>query len=167
MPLEPQALRAAMSSVPTAVTVVTALGPDGPAGATANAVASLSLEPPMMLACLDLGSRTLVAVEHAGGFGINILGAGQAALARRFSTKEPHPRKWEGVPWTERAGTPMIEGALIWLGCELGEVHQGGDHVIAVGPVLELEAAAGGMPLIFHQGEYRGLDPETGGGQAG
>jgi 3-hydroxy-9,10-secoandrosta-1,3,5(10)-triene-9,17-dione monooxygenase reductase component len=165
MPVEPQALREAMSRFPTAVTVVTALGPDGPAGATANAVASLSLEPPMMLACLDLGSRTLVAVEHAGGFGVNVLGAGQAALARRFSTKEPHPRKWEGVRWTERSGTPMIDGALIWLACELADVHQGGDHVIAVGPVLELEAATDGTPLIFHQGEYRGLD--AGGGQAG
>ncbi len=163
MPVEPQALRAAMSRFPTAVTVVTAVGPDGPAGATANAVASLSLEPPMMLACLDLGSRTLVAMEHAGRFGVNILGAGQAPLADRFSTKEPHPRKWEGVTWRERAGTPMIEGALIWLGCELGEVHQGGDHVIAVGGVLELEAAADGDPLIFHRGEYRGLD--AGGGE--
>jgi flavin reductase (DIM6/NTAB) family NADH-FMN oxidoreductase RutF len=165
MPVEPPALREAMSRFPTAVTVVTALGPDGPAGATANAVASLSLEPPMMLACLDLGSRTLVAVEHAGGFGVNVLGAGQAALAGRFSTKEPHPRKWEGVRWTERAGTPMIDGALIWLACELADVHQGGDHVIAVGLVLELEAATDGTPLIFHAGAYRELD--VGGGQAG
>jgi flavin reductase (DIM6/NTAB) family NADH-FMN oxidoreductase RutF len=166
MPVEPQALREAMARFPTAVTVVTALGPNGPAGATANAVASLSLEPPLMLACLDLGSRTLVAVEYAGGFGINVLGAGQAAMARRFSTKDPHPRKWEGVAWTERAGAPKVDGALIWLGCELGEVHQGGDHVIAVGAVLELETTtAGESPLIFHGGDYRGLDP--GGKQAG
>jgi flavin reductase (DIM6/NTAB) family NADH-FMN oxidoreductase RutF len=157
MKVEPQSLRAAMASFPTGVTVVTALGPDGPAGATANAVASLSLEPPLVLACLDLGSRTLVAVEHANRFGVNVLDAGQAALAQRFSTKEPHPRKWDGVPWTERTGAPMIDSALIRLGCELDEVHQGGDHVIAIGSVLELEARDG-APLIFHQGEYRGLD---------
>jgi 3-hydroxy-9,10-secoandrosta-1,3,5(10)-triene-9,17-dione monooxygenase reductase component len=157
MHVEPQALRAAMSRFPTGVTVVTAIGPDGPAGATANAVASLSLEPPMILACLDLGSRTLVAVQHAGGFGVNVLAADQAALARRFSTKDPHPRKWEGVPWTERAGTPMIQGALIWLGCGLGDVHQGGDHVIVTAPVLEL-ATGDGAPLIFHEGEYRPLE---------
>ncbi|MGH2925160.1 MAG: flavin reductase family protein [Solirubrobacterales bacterium] len=166
MKVEPQSLRAAMARFPTGVTVVTALGPDGAAGATANAVASLSLEPPLVLACLDLGSRTLVAVEHANGFGVNVLGADQAAIARRFSTKEPHPRKWEGVPWTERAGGPMIDRALIWLGCELDEVHQGGNHVIAVGSVLELEAREG-TPLIFHQGEYRGLDPEASRRQAG
>jgi flavin reductase (DIM6/NTAB) family NADH-FMN oxidoreductase RutF len=155
--VEPDALRVAMSRFPTGVTVVTALGPAGPAGATANAVASLSLEPPMMLACLDLGSRTLVAVEHAGRFGINVLAADQAPLARRFSTKDPHPQKWEAVGWTERAGTPMIDGALAWLACGLGAVHDGGDHVIATGPVLELEAGDG-EPLVFYEGEYRGLD---------
>ena len=154
--VDPAALRAAMTRFPTGVTVVTALGPGGPAGATANAVASLSLEPPMMLACLDLGSRTLVAVRHARVFAINVLAAGQAELARRFSTKDPHPEKWEGVAWSERAETPLIEGSLIWLACSLGDVHDGGDHAIATGTVLELDQAEGD-PLIFHDGEYRPL----------
>src|SRR5213595_742634 len=131
--VRPDALRDAMARFPTGVTVVTAVGPSGPAGATANAVASLSLEPPMMLAALDLGSRTLVAVEHAGKFGINVLASDQADVARRFSTKDPHPEKWDGIGWSERAGTPMIEGSAIWLACELAEVHDGGDHVIVTG----------------------------------
>jgi flavin reductase (DIM6/NTAB) family NADH-FMN oxidoreductase RutF len=157
--IDPAALRAAMSRFPTGVTVVTASGPAGPAGATANAVASLSLEPPLMLACLDLGSRTLVAVEHARLFGVNVLAAGQAALARRFSTKDPHPEKWDGIAWRERAGTPKIEGVLIWLACELRDVHDGGDHVIATGRVLDLEAGDA-EPLIFHRSEYRPLGRE-------
>jgi 3-hydroxy-9,10-secoandrosta-1,3,5(10)-triene-9,17-dione monooxygenase reductase component len=160
--VEPEAVRAAMSRFPTGVTVVTAVGHVGPAGATANAVASLSLEPPLMLACLDLGSRTLVAVEHARLFGINVLAADQAQLARRFSTKDPHPAKWDGVAWEERAGTPKIEGALIWLACELRDVHDGGDHSIAIGRVLELQAGDR-EPLIFHRGEYRPLGAEEGG----
>ena len=155
-PDEPEALRDAMSRFPTGVTDESAIGPGGPAGATANAVASLSLEPPMMLACLDLGSRTLVAVEHARLFGVNVLSGDQAGLARRFSTKDPHPEKWDGVDWRERAGTPMIEGALVWLACELRDVHDGGDHAIATGRVLELEAGDG-EPLIFHGGDYRPL----------
>jgi 3-hydroxy-9,10-secoandrosta-1,3,5(10)-triene-9,17-dione monooxygenase reductase component len=155
--VEPQDLRSAMSRFPTAVTVITAVGPEGPAGATANAVASLSLEPPMMLACLDLGSRTLVAVEHARAFGINVLAAGQEPLARRFSSKDPHPKKWEGVAWAERSGTPLIDGALIRLACALQDVHAGGDHVIATGSVLEL-AAGGGRPLLFYEGDYREPD---------
>src|SRR6266508_6556722 len=104
-----------------------------------------------MLACLDLGSRTLVAVEHARQFGINVLAADQAELARRFSTKDPHPEKWDGVAWEERAGTPMIEGSAIWLACELAEVHDGGDHSIVTGLVTDLEAGSE-APLIFHGG---------------
>ena len=143
-----------MARFPTGVTVVTAVGPSGPAGATANAVVSLSLEPPMMLACLDLGSRTLIAVEHARSFGINVLADDQADVARRFSTKDPHPEKWDGIAWSERSGTPMIAGSAIWLGCELAEVHEGGDHVIVTGTVSELQASEG-TPLLFFEGDYR------------
>jgi 3-hydroxy-9,10-secoandrosta-1,3,5(10)-triene-9,17-dione monooxygenase reductase component len=156
-PVHPDALREAMSRFPTGVTVVTAMGPDGPAGATANAVASLSLEPPMMLAALDLGSRTLVAVEHAGRFGINILAGNQADIARRFSTKDPHPEKWDGVGWSERAGAPRIEGSVIWVGCELADAHPGGDHVVVTGLVTDLEAGER-EPLLFLGGEYRPVD---------
>ena len=152
----PETLRDAMARFPTGVTVVTAVGPSGPAGATANAVVSLSLEPPMMLACLDLGSRTLVAVEHARIFGINVLAGDQADVARRFSTKDPHPEKWDGIGWSERAGVPTIEGAATWLACELAEVHDGGDHSIVTGAVIELEAG-GGEPLLFLDGDYRPL----------
>ena len=109
-----------------------------------------------MLACLDLGSRTLVAVEHARRFGINVLAGNQADLARRFSTKDPHPEKWDGVAWEEQSGAPRIDGTLIWLACELRDVHDGGDHAIATGRVLDL-TESGGEPLIFHQGEYRPL----------
>ena len=145
-----------MARFPTGVTVVTAIGPSGPAGATANAVVSLSLEPPMMLACLDLGSRTLIAVEHARSFGINVLAGGQADMARRFSTKDPHPEKWDGIGWSERAGVPMIDSSAIWLACALAEVHDGGDHSIVTGAVIELETG-GGEPLLFLDGNYRPL----------
>jgi len=155
-PVRPGALREAMARFPTAVTVVTAIGPTGPAGATANAVASLSLEPPMMLAALDLGSRTLIAVEDARTFGVNVLAADQAELARRFSTKDPHPEKWDGVEWSERAGAPIIEDSAIWLACELADVHAGGDHSIVTGLVTDLEAGKG-KPLLFLDGEYRPL----------
>jgi 3-hydroxy-9,10-secoandrosta-1,3,5(10)-triene-9,17-dione monooxygenase reductase component len=145
-----------MAQLPTGVTVVTAMGEGGPAGATANAVASLSLDPPLMLACLDLGSRTLAAVQRAGRFGVNVLASDQAELALRFATKDPHPEKWDGVGWREREDVPAIDGSLIWVACELRDLHDGGDHVIATGRVLDLDAAAG-EPLIFHEGAYRGL----------
>jgi flavin reductase (DIM6/NTAB) family NADH-FMN oxidoreductase RutF len=148
--------RAAMSMLPTGVTVVTASGPDGPAGATANAVCSLSIEPTLMLACLDRGSRTLLAVQAANRFGVNVLHAGQEEIARAFATKAPVADKWEGVAWADRDGIPAIDDALVWVSCELRDVIAGGDHVIVTGEVSGLETGEG-TPLVFHGGEYRPL----------
>jgi 3-hydroxy-9,10-secoandrosta-1,3,5(10)-triene-9,17-dione monooxygenase reductase component len=143
--------------LPTGVTIVTANGPDGPAGATANAVSSLSIEPMLMLACLDRGSRTLLAVQAANRFGISVLHAGQEEVARAFATKAPVAEKWAGVGWSERDGIPAIDGALAFVACDLRDVIAGGDHVIITGDVVALEAPGGSEPLVFHGGEYRPL----------
>lgn len=145
-----------MALVPTAVTVVTAPGAAEPAGATANAVTSLSLNPPLMLAALDRGSRTLAAVREFGRFGVSVLAADQEELARIFSTKAPHAEKWTHVAWTDRGGVPIVDGCALWVACELEAVHEGGDHVILTGAVLALEAGDG-APLLFHRGAYRRL----------
>ncbi len=146
-----------MGMLPTGVTVVSATGPEGPAGATANAVCSLSIEPMLMLACLDRGSRTLLAVQAANRFGISVLHAGQEAIARAFATKAPVADKWAGVAWRDRDGIPSIDDALVWVACELRDVIAGGDHVIVTGEVRDLETGAGD-PLVFHGGKYRPLD---------
>jgi 3-hydroxy-9,10-secoandrosta-1,3,5(10)-triene-9,17-dione monooxygenase reductase component len=145
-----------MGKLPTGVTVVTAAGPDGPAGATANAVCSLSIEPRLMLACLDRGSRTLLAVQAANRFGISVLHAGQEELARNFATKAPVAEKWRGVAWRDRDGIPALDDALVWVACELRDVIAGGDHVNVTGGVTALESREG-VPLVFHAGAYRPL----------
>jgi flavin reductase (DIM6/NTAB) family NADH-FMN oxidoreductase RutF len=156
---DPDRFRAAMGMLPTGVTVVAAGGREGPAGATANAVCSLSIEPMLMLACLDRGSRTLLAVQAANRFGINVLHAGQEEIARAFATKAPVADKWTGVPWSERDGVPAIDGALAFVACDLRDVIAGGDHVIVTGEVTALETGEeAGAPLVFHGGEYRPLD---------
>jgi flavin reductase (DIM6/NTAB) family NADH-FMN oxidoreductase RutF len=153
LPPDPASFRSAMARLPTGVTIVTASGPEGPAGATANAVCSLSIEPMLMLACLDRGSRTLLAVQAADRFGISVLHEGQEAIARTFATKAPVAEKWAGVAWSERDGLPAIDDALIWVACELRDVISAGDHVIVTGEVTEL-ATNEGDPLVFHGGEY-------------
>jgi flavin reductase (DIM6/NTAB) family NADH-FMN oxidoreductase RutF len=158
--VSPEEFRNTLSAYATGVTIVTAVGPGGPSGATANAVTSLSLEPPMMLACLDHGSRTLTSVRAQGRFGVNVLAAGQAELARRFSAKDPEPDKWDGVDWSERQGLPRLEGALVWVACELRDLIDGGDHLILTGNVIEADAT-GGEPLLFHRGDYRDLLAES------
>jgi 3-hydroxy-9,10-secoandrosta-1,3,5(10)-triene-9,17-dione monooxygenase reductase component len=152
----PEQFRDAMTRLPTGVTIVTATGPDGPAGATANAVTSLSLHPPLMLACLDRGSRTLTVVRESGRFGISVLAASQPELARAFSTKAPHADKWHEVPHSDRDGVPILDGAVAWIACRLHALHDGGDHEIAVGEVVGV-GGAGCDPLVFFGGEYRPL----------
>jgi 3-hydroxy-9,10-secoandrosta-1,3,5(10)-triene-9,17-dione monooxygenase reductase component len=158
--VSPEEFRRALGAHATGVTVVTAVGPQGPSGATASAVTSLSLDPPMMLACLDRGSRTLTSVRAQGRFGVNSLAAGQAELARRFSAKGPEPDKWSGIEWSEQLDLPRLGGALVWVACELRDLIDGGDHLILTGNVLEVEARDG-QPLLFHRGDYRDLLTES------
>lgn len=146
-----------MALVPTAVTIVTAAGPGGPAGATANAVTSLSLDPPLMLACLDRGSRTLEVVRQAGGFGVSVLSESQEPLARAFASKASHAEKFHQVPIAVHEGVPFLEGAVVWVACRLLDLHPGGDHEIAVGEVLEL-GGDGGSSLVWVGGGYRPLE---------
>ena len=148
-----------MAAVPTPVAVVTAKGLAWPSGATANAVTSLSLDPPLMLACLDRGSRTLAEVQRSRRFGISFLAAGDEALARAFATKSPPNEKWRDVAWAERGGVPILDRTVAWFACELREIHGGGDHEIAVGAVLELGTNPA-EPLVFWSGAYRALDPD-------
>ena len=145
-----------MGRVPTAVTVVTAPGAEWPLGATANAVVSLSADPPLMLVALDRRSRTLGEIQDAGRFGVNVLAADQSELALRFATKEPHSVKWDGVAWTDLDGAPAIDGAVLAMSCRLREELDGGDHVILVGAVVAL-AESDAEALVFHGGGYRPL----------
>ena len=146
-----------MALAPTAVTIVTASFDGAPAGATANAVTSLSLDPPLMLACLDRGSRTLDAVRSQRSFGVNVLSAQQEPLARAFASKAPHTEKFREVSWSERDGVPILDGAIAWVACSLRDLHPGGDHEIAVGDVVAV-GGEGGDPLVFFGGAYRPLD---------
>jgi len=157
-PPSPEQFRDAMSVVPTAVTVIAASAGDAPAGATANAVASLSLKPPLMLACLERNSRTLAVVRASGRFSVNVLGAGDEALARSFASKAPLDEKWSGVEWSPAAGVPKLAAALTWIACDLRDLLDGGDHVIVTGAVTELELVSDAAPLVFHRGEYRAIE---------
>jgi len=154
-----QEFRQVVGLLPTGVTVVTAFSGDGPAGATASAVCSLSLEPMMMLVCLDRGSRTLHAVEEAGRFGINVLGLDQRNAAEVFATKVPLEEKWQSVAWIRHLEVPIIEGCPAYIVCGLHEVIDGGDHVIITGDVIEVEAEPA-EPLVYHGGLFRKLEAD-------
>jgi len=156
---DPREFRQAVGLLPTGVTVIGAIAPPGPAGATASAVCSLSLEPMMMLACLDRGSRTLLAVQGADRFSINVLGTQQRPAAEVFATKVGQAEKWASVRWAEYEGVPIIEGCPAHVICALHDVISAGDHVIITGNVLEVEATPGD-PLVYHGGLFRRLEED-------
>ena len=153
---EGRAFRDTIGHLATGVCVVTALGPDGPAGLTTNAVASLSLRPPLVVVCFDNTSRTLPVVRAAGRFAVNVLRVGQEELARLFASKRLAADKFAAVTHSVDHGVPVLDGALAWLVCDLQAEHPGGDHTIGVGAVTEM-GRDDGEPLIFHRGTYRTL----------
>jgi flavin reductase (DIM6/NTAB) family NADH-FMN oxidoreductase RutF len=156
-PVEPDRFRAVMGHFATGVAVVTAKGPEGPVGMTANAVCSLSLNPLLLLVCFANGARTLKVVRDTERFGVNVLEAGQERLAHRFASKLPEAEKFAGVPHTVHDGIPVLQDALAWVGCTLDQLTPGGDHTIGIGAVRAAETGTGGDPLVWFRGGYGGL----------
>lgn len=152
--------RTAISHFVTGVTVVTSTGPRGPAGLTANAVCSLSLDPLLMVVCIDRGSRTLEAIRHSGRLAVNVLARRQEALAAAFAGKDAESGKFEGVEHTEVDGVPVIGGVVSWLTGELRDLAPGGDHVIGVAEVISV-GAPGGDPLVYFRGGYHALSVDS------
>jgi len=145
-----------MGHFATGVAVVTVDTPTGAQGMTANAVASLSLDPVLVLVCFDNGARTLPEVQRARRFGVNVLSAGQEALARRFASKED--TKFADVPHSVHDGIPVIDGALAWVGCELDRLVPAGDHTIGIGAVRAAELGGDGLePLVWFRAGYTSL----------
>jgi flavin reductase (DIM6/NTAB) family NADH-FMN oxidoreductase RutF len=155
----PAEFRHAMGHFATGVTVVTSMGADGsPVGTTANAVSSLSLDPPLVLVCFDRGSLTLQAVRVHGAFVINVLAAPQRHLSANFARRGPES-SWEGVRHRPGpTGSPRLEGALAALECTVERRFPGGDHEIVVGRVRDVETAGGeAVPLLYWRGAYQSI----------
>ncbi|MFP5364001.1 MAG: flavin reductase family protein [Thermoleophilia bacterium] len=152
-----RAFRDTIGRFPTGVAIVTASGPDGPAGMTTNAVTSLSLDPLLLIVCFELRSRTLEVVRASRRFGVNVLRAGDEELAAVFASKRVGPQKFEALTahnWSEVHGVPVLDRALAWVACEVRELLPGGDHEIGVGAVVGTGAEQEGDPLVFHRGAY-------------
>jgi flavin reductase (DIM6/NTAB) family NADH-FMN oxidoreductase RutF len=155
--ISPAQLREAAGAFVTGVTIVTTSADEGQFGCTANAVASLSLDPPLMLVCLDRAANTHPRMMEARTFAINVIraGADNEALSRLFASK--HDDKFADVPYrTGIGGAPILDAALAWLECELDRTYEGGDHTIFVGRVIDA-AVEEGEPLIFHRGRFSAL----------
>ncbi len=151
--------RQAMGHFATGVTVVTSIDADGdPVGTTANAVSSLSLDPPLVLVCFDKSSLTLEAVRSHGAFAVNVLAADQRHLSVNFA-RRGLAAAWDGVRHRRGpTGSPRLHGVIAVIECTVEHHLPGGDHEIVVGRVREVETGDGTVaPLVFWRGSYTSL----------
>jgi flavin reductase (DIM6/NTAB) family NADH-FMN oxidoreductase RutF len=157
--MDPKELRRVMGQFATGVTIVTTRDAEGrPYGLTANAFASLSLDPPLVLICIDRKAETFSHFYASRCFVVNVLTDAQQDLSTRFAKSGGF--KFEGVAYeTNGVGVPVLDGTLAHIECALVETHEAGDHVIHVGRVENI-AVRGGNPLLFFQGRYRQLADE-------
>lgn len=143
--------RQVLGHYPTGVAVVTAAAPE-PVGMAVNSFTSVSLQPPLVSFCAASSSSTWPRVRSAGRFAVNILHESQEQLCRQFSLSGVD--RFEGVPWAPSAsGSPILDGALAWLDCEIEAEHPAGDHSIVVGLVKGM-GCRDGRPVVFWRGAY-------------
>ncbi|MBA8956862.1 flavin reductase [Actinomadura namibiensis] len=150
MTVDAETFRAVLGQWPTGVCVVTTVADGAWHGMTASSFSSVSLDPPLVLVCLDRRLRTHRLVESCGAFAVSVLGRDHARLGRVFAGLEPGER-FAGHPWrTARTGAPVLEKALGWLDCRVAHAYPGGDHTIFVGEVLAGATPRRAAPLLFH-----------------
>jgi flavin reductase len=148
--------RKIMGRFATGVTVVTT-GKEGRyGGLTANAVCSLSLDPPFVLVAVDKRAGSHAELLEHRCYAVNILAATQEAISQRFA--KSGPKDFSDLTWkTAVTGAPVLEGTLGYVDCRLVEVLGAGDHDIFIGEIVAGELSEAGTPLLYFSGKYRQL----------
>lgn len=145
--------RNVMGHLPTGVSIVTGHGEGGPAGLAVGSFMSVSLEPPLIAVSPALTSTSWPTIRETGGFCVNVLGQGQAEVARRFAVSGGD--KFADLEWRRGpSGAPILAGAVAWIDCRTESEQVAGDHWLVLGRVLELDVEEPGDPLIFHRGAF-------------
>jgi flavin reductase (DIM6/NTAB) family NADH-FMN oxidoreductase RutF len=156
-------LRAMMARFATGVTVVAARHGPLLAGMTANAIASISINPPLMMASIGQRSETHVAITGSHSFAVSVLAADQRHLAECFAqvTTAAKLQRFCEAPWHEgETGSPILDGAIAYFDCRLVAQHPGGDHSLFIGEIVGAGYDEGAEPLIWYGSRYRQLSPE-------
>ena len=160
MPMEVRSFRRVMGSLASGVTVVTTRDRAGqPRGLTATAVCLVSLDPPLLLVCVDHNAECHEAFCTAGTFAVHLLREGQETLSRRFARKDS--LKFEGVSHRQGVtGAPILADVLASVECRVHARYTGGDHTIFVGEAVHssgIPPGEAGAPLVYFQGRYAHL----------
>ena len=153
MAVEKAEFRRALGHFAASVTVVTSKFADGALGGiTVTAFSSLSLDPPLVLICIDKRARIHDRLQKGGNFAVNILAEDQEVVSRCFASSEPDPFRETGYS-PGITGAPLIHGAVATMECRIMELLPGGDHTIVLGEV-EATQVREGKPLLYFRGGY-------------
>jgi flavin reductase (DIM6/NTAB) family NADH-FMN oxidoreductase RutF len=150
-------LKSVMGHFATGVTIVAGVDDSEPLGFTAQSFHSLSFDPPLVLICPGKTVTSWPRIRTSGSFCVSILTADQEALCMAFASKSED--KFKGVGWraAPHTGAPMLDGALAWIDCEIDAEHDGGDHTIVVGRIVDVAVAEAGQalqPLLFYRAGF-------------
>ena len=157
---ERRRLRDLLAHFATGVTVVAARNGPLLAGMTANAIASISIDPPVLMASIARKAETHAAIVGSHAFAVSVLAADQRELAECFAqpTTAAKLTRFCDAPWHEaETGSPILEGALAYFDCRLTEHHDGGDHVIFLGEIVAAGFREDAEPLLWYASGYRRL----------
>jgi flavin reductase (DIM6/NTAB) family NADH-FMN oxidoreductase RutF len=158
MSLNSSEFRKAMGQFATGVTIITVDLEGEVHGMTANAFASVSLDPPLVLVCVDHSTRTHAHLHAKKRFGINVLGEDQRAISEYYARAErdhEHAEAEAGARFDRtKQGTPMLQGSLAFLECRLNSAEVAGDHTIFIAEVEDVVVQEG-EPLLFYRAKYR------------
>jgi flavin reductase (DIM6/NTAB) family NADH-FMN oxidoreductase RutF len=150
-------IASALRRIPAAVAVLAARVDGSVHATTVSSITSVSREPPLVSVCVADDSRTLRLLRHAKAFALSVLAAGQGEIATRLAdaTRAPGAAQFADVPHRMTAFGPIVDGAAVYLGCELHAEHRCGDHHILIGALQWADATTGVRPLLRHDGRYR------------
>jgi flavin reductase (DIM6/NTAB) family NADH-FMN oxidoreductase RutF len=155
-PPDPESFRKACAQFATGITIVSLRAPNGtPHGLTVNSFTSVSINPPLILVCIDYGCALLPYFRLANFFAVNILTQEQRSLSISFAVK-PEGR-FDGIHWhAGSTGAPILSGVLAFFECRTSQIAEAGDHAIVIGEVVRSECSTGN-PLVYFDSNYRVL----------
>ena len=156
MAVSHEEFRQALGRFASGVTVVTCKSEGGdPCGITVSAFSSLSLEPALVLICIDKRASVHEELKEGRSFAVNFLAQDQEAISRRFASRDED--RFKGLGYHEgQTGAPLIDGALAYIECRVAHSYPGGDHTIFVGQV-ETSGVNEGKPLLYFRGGYSSI----------
>jgi flavin reductase (DIM6/NTAB) family NADH-FMN oxidoreductase RutF len=159
-PRDPAWYRQVLGQYPTGVSVITGVEPETgrPTGLVVGSFTSVSLDPPLIAFLPDNSSSSWPKIRPSERFCVNVLAHDQENVCRQFAAKGGD--KFEGIGWRPGAtGSPIIEGVVAWIDCELDAIHDAGDHTIVIGRVIGLDTEQLTHPLLFFRGGYGRFSP--------